>query len=56
MRFDVPVVGTGTIDSMAAVGATALGLEAGRVLLLDRDPVLARAESCGVAVWGIANE
>lgn len=53
MRFDVPVVGPGTIDSMAAAGATALGLEAERVLLLDRDDLLHRANAAKIAVFGV---
>jgi len=56
MRFDVPVVGPNTIDSMHAAGASVLGLEAGRVLLLDRDELLARAESRGMAVYGVGHE
>jgi DUF1009 family protein len=54
-RFDVPVVGPGTIESMDAAGASLLGLEAGRVLLLDRDELLRRAEERGIGVYGIGS-
>jgi DUF1009 family protein len=56
MRFDVPVVGPGTIDSMEAAGASLLGLEAGRVLLLEREELLRRAEERGIGVYGVARE
>ncbi len=52
MRFDVPVVGTGTIRSMAAAGATVLGLEAGKVLLLDRDELVELADEEKIAIYG----
>jgi len=56
MRFDVPVVGPKTIESMAAAGASVLGLEAGRVLLVEREELLRRSEEQGVAVYGVARE
>jgi DUF1009 family protein len=56
MRFDVPVVGPNTIESMHAAGASVLALEAGRVLLLDREQLLEGAESRGIVVYGAARE
>ncbi len=50
MRFDVPVVGPGTIRTMQQAGATALALDAGRTLLLDRDELLRLADEAGVAI------
>lgn len=55
MRFDVPVVGPRTIESMARAEATVLALEAGRVLLLDREALLETADRTGVAVFGVAH-
>jgi DUF1009 family protein len=52
MRFDVPVIGGKTIDSMEAAGALALGLEAARVLLLDREEVIRRADASRIAIYG----
>jgi len=52
MRFDVPVVGAGTLEAMAEAGAAVLAIEAGRTLILDRADFLGRAEAAGVAVWG----
>jgi hypothetical protein len=52
LRFDVPVVGPGTLVAMAEAQATTLALEAGRTLLLDRPGFLELAERQGVAVWG----
>jgi len=54
-RFDVPVVGPGTIDSMVTAGATVLGLEVGRVLLVERERLLERADANRIAVFGVAN-
>jgi DUF1009 family protein len=56
LRFDVPVVGPSTIDSMVAAGAGVLGLEAARVLLLDRKELLSRADEARIAVYGMKCE
>jgi len=44
MRFDIPVVGAGTIEAMVDAGATALAVAAGRTLLLDRPALTALAD------------
>jgi DUF1009 family protein len=38
---------------MAASGGTALGLEIGRVILLEREVLLRNADECGITVAGI---
>ena len=53
MRFDVPVIGIGTIEAMIAAGATCLSVEAGRTLLFDRDVLLKRAADAGVAIIAV---
>ena len=52
MRFDVPVVGVSTIESMKEAGATLLSVDAGRTLMFDLDAVLASADEAGIAVVG----
>jgi DUF1009 family protein len=52
MRFDVPVVGVQTIESMRAAGASALSVDAGKTLLIDGDEVLRAAEEAGIAIVG----
>jgi DUF1009 family protein len=52
LRFDVPVVGPGTVAAMAEARARVLAVQAGATLLLDRAPLLAKAESADVAIWG----
>ena len=53
MRFDVPVVGAGTLVAMREAGSCVLALDAGRTLLIDRAAFLAQAEADGVAVLGL---
>jgi DUF1009 family protein len=55
-RFDVPVVGPGTIDAMGEAGAAVLAVEAGQTLLLDKDAFLARADAAGLSIWGLPRE
>src|SRR4029077_28109 len=43
MRFDVPVVGVPTIESMKEAGATCLCLTAGKTLMFDREQIIALA-------------
>ncbi len=50
LLFDVPVVGSQTIDVMRETGATALAVDAGRTLLLDREQLLARANAAGITI------
>jgi len=50
MRFDVPVVGLKTIETMKQAGATCLALDAGRCLLLDKEALLAAANEAGICV------
>ena len=50
MRFDVPVVGVPTIQTMKAAGATCLCVEAGRTLLFDRTAMIAAADEAGISL------
>ena len=50
MRFDVPVVGLHTIETMKQAGAACLAIDAGRCLLLDKDAVLAAANDAGISI------
>ena len=50
LLFDVPVVGPQTIDVMRDTGTTALAIDAGRTLLLDRDEMVTRANAAGATV------
>ncbi len=52
MRFDVPVIGTATVETMIAARATCLSVEAGRTLLFDREALVQRAEQAGIAIVG----
>ncbi len=50
LRFDVPVVGLSTVETMIPAGASCLSIEAGRTLLFDRDALLERATAAGIAI------
>ncbi len=50
MRFDVPVVGVKTIETMARAGASCLASDAGRCLLLDGSEVVEAADRAGIAM------
>lgn len=50
MRFDVPVIGMRTVETMIEAGASCLSLEADRTLLFDRDALLKRADEAGIAI------
>jgi hypothetical protein len=52
MRFDVPVIGIRTVETMIHAGATCLSVEAGRTLLFDREALLERAGAAGIAIVG----
>jgi DUF1009 family protein len=50
MRFDVPVVGVPTIQTMIEAGATALCITAGKTLMFDREEMIRLADKNGIAV------
>lgn len=53
MRFDIPVVGLKTMKVLRKAGATALGFQAGRLILLDREAVIDYADRHGIALVGM---
>jgi DUF1009 family protein len=55
MRFDVPVVGLPTIESMKKAGATALAIDAERTLLFDREKLIELADAAGIAIQAFAH-
>jgi DUF1009 family protein len=52
MRFDVPVVGLGTIEAMKNAGATALSITSGRTIMFDKDELIDKANQYRIAVVG----
>jgi DUF1009 family protein len=53
MRFDVPVAGPPTVQTMIEAGATCLCVTAGKTLLFDREEMLALADRHRIAVVAV---
>ncbi|MEP6742589.1 MAG: UDP-2,3-diacylglucosamine diphosphatase LpxI [bacterium] len=53
MRFDVPVVGIPTIETMVEAGATCLCLNAGKTLMFDREEMVALADKNKIAIVAV---
>lgn len=52
MRFDVPVVGVPTIETMIRSGATCLSVTAGKTLIFDREAMIGLADKNKIAIVG----
>ena len=53
MRFDIPVVGLKTLKTMKKAGATALAFQANRLILVEKEEVIAFANKHDIAIVGI---
>jgi DUF1009 family protein len=56
VRFDVPVIGRGTLESLKASGAAVLAVEAGKTLLFDKEEFLNGAEAAKIIVMGVKDK
>ncbi len=55
LRFDMPTIGVGTLESLAAAGAAVLAIEAGRTILVDAPALAARAMSAGITIASLCD-
>jgi DUF1009 family protein len=53
MRFDVPVIGANTLETMRRAGATCLSIEAGRTLIFDLETIRQLAAAAGIAIIAV---
>ena len=52
MRFDVPVIGVPTIETMKRAGATAIHITPQKTLLFDKDELITRADEFRITIVG----
>jgi UDP-2,3-diacylglucosamine hydrolase len=50
MRFDVPVIGMTTIETMKEAGAAVLAVSEGKALILDINDVICKADEYGISI------
>ena len=53
MRFDIPVIGISTVSKLKKAGVTALAYQAGRLIMLDRERVIQKANALDITIVGI---
>lgn len=51
LRFDLPTVGPETVDAAARAGLAGIVVEAGRVLILERETMIGAADAAGLFIW-----
>jgi DUF1009 family protein len=56
MRFDVPGVGSSTIESMIAARARVLAVEAGKTMITDNQETIRKADKAKISIVGIPAE
>ena len=53
LRFDVPVIGRGTVDLMARLKVSALAVEARKTLMIDRDDLIRDADAANITIVAV---
>jgi len=53
LRFDIPVIGSRTLESLVTAGVKVLALEAGKTLLLDKDALIKDANAAQLTITGL---
>jgi len=53
LRFDVPVIGPATVRLMARLSVSALAVEAGKTLMIDREELIREADAQGIAIVAV---
>jgi DUF1009 family protein len=56
MRFDVPVIGVKTVQTMQRAGASCLAVDAGKCLFLDGGSIVETADKAGISIVAAATE
>lgn len=56
MRFDVPTIGLGTLESLAAAGGSLLAVEAGRTIVVDEPQVIEFAERHRIVIVAVGGD
>ena len=51
MRFDVPTIGVGTIETIAESGGKVLAIEADKTIVLDQEATVVAAEKRGISIF-----
>jgi hypothetical protein len=54
LRFDLPAAGLATVRTLVEAGGRVLALEAGRTVMLEREPMVAAADAAEVALVAVA--
>jgi DUF1009 family protein len=52
-RFDVPVIGPLTLEAARTARLRAIGVEAGKTLLLEREKLSALADQHRISIFGL---
>jgi UDP-2,3-diacylglucosamine hydrolase len=55
MRFDVPTIGVGTLETMLEAGGEVLAVEAGKTILLDQKEVIEFADRHKMVVMALVD-
>lgn len=55
LRFDMPTIGIGTLESLRAATARVLVIEAGRTILVDREQLAAVADRAGITIVSLCD-
>jgi DUF1009 family protein len=53
LRFDVPVIGVDTIQTMKRCGVSALAIEARKTLMMDRENLVREADAAGMTIVAV---
>ena len=56
MRFDVPTIGTSTIETLHKAGGRVLAIEAGMTIVVDQADVVALADRFGLTIVAVTPE
>ncbi|MFK7768820.1 MAG: LpxI family protein [Mariniblastus sp.] len=56
MRFDVPTVGVGTIETISKAGGKILAIEAEQTIVLDEEATIKMAEKLGISIVALKGE